>query len=68
MNAEIKQPAAVDAVTFEVLRHKFWQTAEEMGVILIQASSSPVVTEVQDFATALFGQRWHRHTYDVTGR
>ena len=35
MNAEIKQPAAVDAVTFEVLRHKFWQTAEEMGVILI---------------------------------
>ena len=57
MNAEIKQPAAVDAVTFEVLRHKFWQTAEEMGVILIQASSSPVVTEVQDFATALFDAR-----------
>jgi N-methylhydantoinase B len=44
----------VDPVTFEVLRHKFLQAAEEMGVILIQASSSPVVTEVQDFATALF--------------
>jgi len=54
--AEAK-PAAVDAVTFEVLRHKFWQAAEEMGVILIQASSSPVVTEVQDFATALFDAR-----------
>lgn len=46
--------AAVDAVTFEVLRHKFFQAAEEMGVILVQASSSPVVSEVQDFATALF--------------
>ncbi|HUT49777.1 MAG TPA: hydantoinase B/oxoprolinase family protein [Alphaproteobacteria bacterium] len=46
--------ATIDPVTFEVLRHKFWQAAEEMGVILIQASSSPVVTEVQDFATALF--------------
>ncbi len=46
--------ATVDPVTFEVLRHKFWQAAEEMGTILIQASSSPVVTEVQDFATALF--------------
>jgi N-methylhydantoinase B len=53
--AEVKP--AIDAVTFEVLRHKFWQTAEEMGVILIQASSSPVVTEVQDFATALFDGR-----------
>jgi N-methylhydantoinase B len=44
----------IDPVTFEVLRHKFWQVAEEMGVILVQASSSPVVTEVQDFATVLF--------------
>lgn len=44
----------VDPVTFEVLRHKFWQAAEEMGIILVQASSSPVVTEVQDFATVLF--------------
>ena len=51
------KPAVIDAVSFEVLRHKFWQTAEEMGVILIQASSSPVVTEVQDFATALFDAR-----------
>ncbi|HXP31393.1 MAG TPA: hydantoinase B/oxoprolinase family protein [Stellaceae bacterium] len=46
--------ASLDPVTFEVLRHKFWQAAEEMGIILIQASSSPVVAEVQDFATALF--------------
>lgn len=44
----------IDPVTFEVLRHKFWQVAEEMEVILVQASSSPVVTEVQDFATVLF--------------
>jgi hypothetical protein len=28
-----------------------------MGAILIQASSPPVVTEVQDFATALFDAR-----------
>ena len=44
----------VDPVTFEVLRNKFWQVAEEMGIILVKASSSPVVTEVQDFATVLF--------------
>lgn len=44
----------LNPVTFEVLRHKLSQAAEEMGIILVQASSSPVVTEVQDFATALF--------------
>jgi N-methylhydantoinase B len=49
--------AKLDPITFEVLRHKFWQTAEEMGIILVQASSSPVVTEVQDFATVLFDAR-----------
>jgi N-methylhydantoinase B len=49
--------AELDPITFEVLRHKFWQAAEEMGIILVQASSSPVVTEVQDFATVLFDAR-----------
>ncbi|MBI4529169.1 MAG: hydantoinase B/oxoprolinase family protein [Deltaproteobacteria bacterium] len=44
----------IDPITFEVLRHKMWQITDEMGMTLVHTSGSPVVTEVMDFATAIF--------------
>lgn len=49
----------IDKITFEVIRHRLTMVAEEMGIALAQVSSSPVVTEVKDFCTAIFDHAGH---------
>lgn len=44
----------MDAVTFEVVRNKLAQIAEEMALTLINVSGSVVVTEVGDFGVGVF--------------
>ncbi len=44
---------AVDATTYEVIRHRTWQITDEMGIVLKHVSVSPVVTEVNDFSTGV---------------
>jgi N-methylhydantoinase B len=56
----------LDPVTFEVLRHKLWQVADEMGTTLVRVSGSPIVTEVLDFATVLFDARGTWRQWDAT--
>lgn len=45
---------SLDPVTFEILRHRLWQIADEMGVNLRRVSGSPVVTDASDFMCALY--------------
>ena len=44
----------LDAVTFEILRHRLWQISDEMAVIMKRVSGSPVTTEAGDFSVALY--------------
>ena len=43
----------IDPVTFEVLGHRLWSINEEAAAALRNVSGSSVVTEVNDFNTAL---------------
>lgn len=45
---------SLDPITFEVIRHRFWQITNEMGAALIHISGSPVVTQVNDIMTGIF--------------
>jgi N-methylhydantoinase B len=45
--------SAIDAVTFEVLRHRLATVVDEAAQVLRQVSGSPVATEVADCNTAL---------------
>ncbi len=45
----------LDPITFEVLRHRLWSINEEAGATLRNVSGSSVVTEINDFNTALMG-------------
>lgn len=49
----------VDALTYEVIRHRIWSVTEEMGQTLRRMSGSPAVTEANDYGFAIsdeFGQ------------
>jgi N-methylhydantoinase B len=54
--AEKEERRELDAITFEVIRHRLWQIANEMGSTLIHVSGSPVVTQVNDIMTGIFLQ------------
>jgi N-methylhydantoinase B len=41
--------AAIDPITFEVIRHKLEAITEEQAITLKNVSGSPVVTEATDF-------------------
>jgi N-methylhydantoinase B len=44
----------VDPVTFEVVKHRLWQINDEQGTTIRQISSSPIVTEANDFNVGIF--------------
>ena len=41
-------------MTFEVIKHRLWQINDEQGTTIRQISSSPIVTEANDFNVGLF--------------
>ena len=41
--------AALDPMTYEVVRHRLWSITDEMGDTLRRMSGSPIVTEANDF-------------------
>jgi N-methylhydantoinase B len=47
-------PADVDPVTFEVIRHRLLAINEEQATALKAVSGSPIVTEADDYNTALY--------------
>jgi len=46
--------AAIDPITFEVIRHKLQAITEEQAITLKRVSGSPVVTEATDFNNGLY--------------
>jgi N-methylhydantoinase B len=46
---EREQVAAIDPLTYEVIRHRLWAITEEMGETLKRMSGSHAVTEANDF-------------------
>lgn len=49
----------IDALTYEVIRHRIWSVTDEMGQMLRRMSGSPEVTEANDYGFAIsdeFGQ------------
>jgi N-methylhydantoinase B len=51
--AEVTQ-AAIDEITFEVVRHKLQAITEEQATTLKAVSGSPVVTEASDFNNGIY--------------
>lgn len=41
--------AALDPLTYEVVRHRLWSVTDEMGETLKRMSGSPIVTDANDF-------------------
>jgi N-methylhydantoinase B len=52
--AAIPDPAPLDPVTYEVLKHKLWAIVEEQAIALKSVSGSSVVTEANDFNVGLY--------------
>jgi N-methylhydantoinase B len=50
----LERPLSVDAVTFEILRHKLEAINEEQAIALKDVSVSPIVTAASDFNNALY--------------
>jgi N-methylhydantoinase B len=48
--------AAVDPLTYEVIRHRLWAITNEMGSALQRMSGSVIVTEINDFNVAIMDQ------------
>jgi len=46
--------AAIDPITFEVIRHKLQAITEEQAITLKNVSGSPVVTEATDFNVGIY--------------
>lgn len=49
-----RESAALDPITFEVIRHKLQAVTEEQGITLQRVSGSPVVTDATDFNNGLY--------------
>ncbi len=49
----VEEQERIDSVTFQVIRHKLLQITDEMGATLRLISSSPTVTEVGDYCSAI---------------
>ena len=50
-------PTRVDAVTFEILRHRLWSINEEAGHTLERVSGSLIASEVHDMNTSIMNAR-----------
>ncbi|MFF0147889.1 N-methylhydantoinase B [Amycolatopsis sulphurea] len=48
-----EQVAALDPLTYEVIRHRLWSVTDEMGEALKRMSGSPIVTDANDFDFAI---------------
>lgn len=48
-------PSAVDAVTFEIIRHKLHQVIDEAIIALENVSGSPITNEGHDLMVSLYG-------------
>jgi N-methylhydantoinase B len=46
----------VDPVTFEVIKHRLWQTNDEQSIAIRTISSSPIVVEGNDSNVGLFSE------------
>lgn len=44
----------LDPITFEVVKHRLWQINDEQGTTIKSISTSPIVTEGNDFNVGLF--------------
>lgn len=53
-NGHRRGSAALDPITFEVIRHKLQAVTEEQGITLQRVSGSPVVTDATDFNNGLY--------------
>jgi N-methylhydantoinase B len=45
--------AALDPITYEILRHRLWEINSEQAVTIMKVSPSPVASEAQDFNVSL---------------
>ncbi len=50
----LRREPAVDAVTFEIVRHKLEAINQEQAIALKEVSVSPIVTDASDFNNALY--------------
>src|SRR5579875_136281 len=60
--------AALDPLTYEVIRHRLWAITQEMGTTLRHMSGSHVVTEGNDFNFAIcdeLGEEVQVGTYNL---
>ncbi|MQB00737.1 MAG: hypothetical protein GEU78_10665 [Actinobacteria bacterium] len=46
--------AALDPITYEVVKHRLWQINDEQGTTIRSLSTSPIVVEGNDFNVGLF--------------
>lgn len=53
LDIEMKEGFKLDPITFEILRNRLWAINDEGAATLRLISGSPVVTEVNDYNTAL---------------
>lgn len=53
-------PQAMDPITAEVIRAAFDNITNEMSLVLLRTSGSPVLTESKDFSTVLFDADLHQ--------
>jgi len=44
----------MDAITFEIIKHRLWQINDEQGVAIKTISASPIVVEGNDYNVGLF--------------
>lgn len=51
--------AALDPVTFEVIRHRLWAINDEQAMIAARMSGSPVIYEVYDFNAGILTPEGH---------
>jgi N-methylhydantoinase B len=54
---EDEQVADLDPLTYEVIRHRLWSIADDMGETLKRMSGSLVVTQANDMASAILDER-----------
>jgi N-methylhydantoinase B len=52
--SQSRSSAAIDPITFEVIRHKLEAITEEQAITLKNVSGSPVVTEATDFNVGIY--------------
>jgi N-methylhydantoinase B len=51
--SDVSQRAALDPITFEVVKNALSSTADEMALIIMRSAYSPVVRDSMDYSTAL---------------